>query len=44
MALQILLRLDAHVEQRIAAAPIEQIEIWAGRVLAAATLAELFAD
>ncbi|HEX3474092.1 MAG TPA: Rpn family recombination-promoting nuclease/putative transposase [Kofleriaceae bacterium] len=35
---------DAHVEQRIATASIEQIEAWSVRVLSAATLAELFAD
>ena len=35
---------DAHVEQRIATAPIEQIKAWSVRVLSAATLAELFAD
>jgi hypothetical protein len=35
---------DAHVEQRIATATIEQIELWAVRVLSAATLAEMFAD
>jgi phage tail protein X len=35
---------DAHVEQRIVTASIEQIEVWSARVLSAATLAELFAD
>ncbi|HEX8108678.1 MAG TPA: DUF4351 domain-containing protein [Kofleriaceae bacterium] len=35
---------DAHVEQRIATASIEQIETWPSRVLSAATLAELIAD
>ena len=35
---------DAHVEQRIATASIEQIETWTARVLSAATLAELLAD
>jgi hypothetical protein len=35
---------DTHVEQRIVAASSEQLEIWAERVLSAATLAELFAD
>ena len=35
---------DTHVEQRVATASIERIETWAGRVLSAATLAELFAD
>jgi Uma2 family endonuclease len=33
----------AHVEQRIAAAPAEQIDLWASRVLSAATLSELLA-
>ena len=32
------------VEQRIAAASLEQIDAWSARVLSAATLAELFAD
>ena len=31
---------DAHIEQRIAAASIEQIEAWSMRVLSAATLAD----
>ena len=35
---------DAHVEQRIATASIEQIEAWSARVLSAATLAEAIAD
>jgi hypothetical protein len=35
---------DAHVEQRIAMAPIEQIDLWTMRILSAATLAEVFAD
>jgi hypothetical protein len=35
---------DPHVEQRIATASVEQIETWSGRVLTAATLAELLAD
>lgn len=35
---------DAHVEQRLATASIEQIEAWSVRVLSAATLSELFAD
>ena len=35
---------DAHVEQRIATASIEQIQAWSVRVLSAATLAELFAE
>jgi hypothetical protein len=35
---------DAPVEQRVATAPIEQIQTWADRVLSAATLTELFAD
>jgi hypothetical protein len=37
-------QVDRESEQRIAAAPAEQIEIWAERVLSAATLAELLAD
>jgi len=32
------------VEQRIAAASLEQIDAWSAPVLSAATLAELFAD
>jgi predicted transposase YdaD len=35
---------DAHVEQRVATAWLEQIEIWTDRVLSAATLAQIFAD
>ena len=35
---------DAHVEQRIATAGIEQIDLWTVRVLSATTLAEVFAD
>ncbi len=35
---------DSEIEHRVAAAPAEQIEIWAERVLSAATLAELLAD
>jgi hypothetical protein len=35
---------DAHVEQRIATASIEQIDLWTMRILSAATLAEVFAD
>ena len=35
---------DAEAERRVAAAPTEQIEIWAERVLSAATLTELLAD
>jgi predicted transposase YdaD len=35
---------NAHVEQRIATASVEQIEAWSVRLLSAATLAELFAD
>lgn len=35
---------DAHVEQRIATATIEQIDLWTVRILSAATLAEVFAD
>ena len=35
---------DTHVEQRIAAASVEQIEAWSARVLSAATLAEAIAD
>jgi hypothetical protein len=33
-----------HVEQRVAAASVEQIEAWSVRVLSATTLAEVFAD
>jgi len=35
---------DPHVEQTITTASVEQIETWSGRVLTAATLAELLAD
>ena len=35
---------NADIEQRIATAPIEQIDTWAERVLSAATLTELLAD
>ena len=35
---------DGETERRVAAAPAEQIEIWAERVLSASTLAELLAD
>ena len=35
---------DAHVEQRVATASIEQIDLWTMRILSAATLAEVFAD
>jgi hypothetical protein len=35
---------DAHVEQRVATAPIEQIDLWTMRILSATTLAEVFAD
>ena len=35
---------DAHVEQRVATAPIEQINLWTMRILSATTLAEVFAD
>jgi hypothetical protein len=35
---------DARVRLRVAAASMEQIETWTGRVLSAATLAELLAD
>ena len=35
---------NAQVEQRIATASREQVEAWTGRVLSAATLAEVFAD
>jgi hypothetical protein len=35
---------DAHVEQRIATASIEQIDLWTVRILSAATLAEVFVD
>jgi hypothetical protein len=35
---------DTAIEQRIATASIEQIDIWTDRVLSAATLIELLAD
>lgn len=35
---------DVHVEQRIATASIEQIDLWTVRILSAVTLAEVFAD
>ena len=35
---------DAHLEQRIATASIDQIDLWAMRILSATTLAEVFAD
>lgn len=35
---------DGEIERRVAAAPAEQVEIWADRVLSAGTLAELLAD
>jgi hypothetical protein len=35
---------DPQVEQRITTASVEQIEIWSGRVLTAATLGDLLAD
>ena len=35
---------DGETERRVAAAPAAQIEIWAERVLSAATLAELLSD
>jgi hypothetical protein len=35
---------DSAIELRVAAASTEQLELWAERVLTAATLAELFAD
>jgi hypothetical protein len=35
---------DREIEGRVAAATVEQVEIWAERVLSAATLAELLAD
>jgi len=35
---------DAHLEQRIATATIEQIDLWTMRILSATTLAEVFAD
>ena len=35
---------DHEIERRVTAAPAEQIELWADRVLSTATLAELLAD
>ena len=35
---------DGETERRVAAAPAAQIEIWAERVLSAATLAALISD
>jgi hypothetical protein len=35
---------DAHVEQRIATASIDQIDLWTVRILSADTLAEVFVD
>jgi predicted transposase YdaD len=35
---------DAAIEQRVAAASINQIDAWADRAFSAATLSELFAD
>jgi hypothetical protein len=35
---------NPQVEQRIAAASLDQLDAWSARVLSAATLAELFAD
>lgn len=37
-------QVDGETERRVAAAPAEQIEAWAERVLSAATLASLLAD
>jgi hypothetical protein len=37
-------QVDGDTERRVAAASVEQIEVWAERVLSAATLAELLAD
>jgi hypothetical protein len=36
--------INAAIEQRIADASVERLEIWAERVLSTATLAELMAD
>ena len=36
--------IDGETERRVAAAPAEQIEVWAERVLSATTLAEVLAD
>ncbi|HWO25147.1 MAG TPA: DUF4351 domain-containing protein [Kofleriaceae bacterium] len=35
---------DAHVEQRVMTASIEQIDLWTVRILSATTLAEVFVD
>jgi hypothetical protein len=35
---------DGEIEHRVAMASVEQIELWAERVLSVATLAELLAD
>jgi hypothetical protein len=35
---------NTQVEQRIAAASLEQLDAWSARVLSAATLSDLFAD
>jgi hypothetical protein len=35
---------DGEIERRVAAAPPEQLEVWAERVLSAATLTEVLAD
>jgi DNA invertase Pin-like site-specific DNA recombinase len=35
---------DGEAERRVAAAPAEQVEVWAERVLSATSLAELLAD
>lgn len=37
-------KVDGEIERRVATAPAEQIELWADRVLSAATLADLLAD
>jgi len=37
-------QVDGETERRLEAASAEQIEVWAERVLSAATLAELLAD
>ncbi len=37
-------QVDSHVEQRVAAASIEQVETWLRQVLLAASLGELFAN
>jgi flagellar biosynthesis/type III secretory pathway protein FliH len=38
------IEVNTHVEQRVAAASVEQVETWFMRGLSAATLAEVFAD